>query len=84
VWFFSKDEQLQSAQVEIDAAASALEQAQSNLDSIEQRVASANFLEIEQTLANVPHRFPGCQNRPRSHQRRIRRDESARRRPNRL
>lgn len=52
-WYFSKEEQINSAQVEIDAAMSALEAAQADLAETEKKASSAAFLEIEQKLSDA-------------------------------
>ncbi|HVN16963.1 MAG TPA: HlyD family efflux transporter periplasmic adaptor subunit [Anaerolineales bacterium] len=53
VWFFSKSEQIQSAQNEIDAATSALNDAQAKLNDTEKKAGSAAFLDIEKQLSDA-------------------------------
>ncbi len=52
-WYFSKAEQMESAQAYLVAAETALSQAKENLSSIEQRSASQGFLDIEKRLADA-------------------------------
>jgi HlyD family secretion protein len=52
-WYFSKEEQINSAQAEIDAAMSALEVAQVNLAETENKAGNTAFLEIEQQLSDA-------------------------------
>lgn len=49
-WYFSKAEQMESAQAYLLAAETALNQAQENLSSVEQRSASQGFRDIEKRL----------------------------------
>ncbi|MBE0672738.1 MAG: HlyD family efflux transporter periplasmic adaptor subunit [Anaerolineales bacterium] len=53
IWYFSKAEQIQSAQAEIDAAKTALDEAQTKLDNTATKAGSASFLEIERKLSNA-------------------------------
>lgn len=53
VWYFSKEERIKAAQVEVDVTQEALEKALKKLDDVSGRSGSAQFLEIEATLANA-------------------------------
>jgi HlyD family secretion protein len=57
IWYFSKQERIQSAQSEIDAAKAALEEAQSQLDATEKKAGSAAFLDIEKKLSDMRTAF---------------------------
>jgi HlyD family secretion protein len=52
-WYFSKVEQMESAQAYLEDAETALSQAQENLSWIEQRSTSQGFLAIEKRLADA-------------------------------
>jgi HlyD family secretion protein len=52
-WYFSKAEQMESAQAYLEDAETALSQAQENLSWIEQRSTSQGFLAIEKRLADA-------------------------------
>ncbi|MFU8771227.1 MAG: HlyD family secretion protein [Anaerolineales bacterium] len=53
VWYFSKAELLKSAQANLAAAETALNQAQENLSTVEQRSAGQGFLDIEKLLSDA-------------------------------
>jgi len=53
VWYFSKAEQMESAQANLAASETALKQAQENLSLVEQRASSQNFLQIEKRLSDA-------------------------------
>ena len=53
VWYFSKEEQIRSAQSAIDSARDALSKAQNNLNEISKRTDNADFLEIERRLSDA-------------------------------
>jgi HlyD family secretion protein len=53
LWYFSADERLASMQVEVDAARTALEAAQSNLVSVEKKVDSTPFVQASQRLSDA-------------------------------
>jgi len=57
IWFFSKDEKIQSAQNEIEAAMSALTDSQTKLSDTEKKAGSAAFLEIEKKLSDARTAF---------------------------
>lgn len=57
VWYFTKDEQIQSAQVEIDKAELALEKEKIQLSEIGKKAGSASFLEIERKLSDARTAF---------------------------
>jgi len=57
VWYFSKEEQIQSAQAEIEAAMTALEEVQAKLSETEKKAGSAAFLDIEKKLSDVRAAF---------------------------
>lgn len=61
VWYFSKAEQIQSAQAEVDAAKTALDEAQTKLDSTEKKAGDITFLEIEQKLSDMRVAFDVAQ-----------------------
>ena len=52
-WYFTKDEQIQAAQAQIDSAQKALQDAQDNLTKVEQSLDVADFLKAEQRLLNA-------------------------------
>ncbi len=56
-WYFSKDERIQSAQTEVDAATSALQAAQVKLTATESKAGNAAFLEIEKKLSDARTAF---------------------------
>jgi HlyD family secretion protein len=53
VWYFSKEEQIRSAQSAIGSAGDALGKAQNNLNDISKKADSAEFLEIERRLSDA-------------------------------
>lgn len=53
VWYFSKDERIQSAHAEVDAAQAALEKAQSTLEETAKKAGSSDFLAIEKNLSDA-------------------------------
>ncbi len=53
LWYFSKQEKLQSAQNELESASSSLEDALTTFSEIAKNAGSANFLEIEQKLGDA-------------------------------
>ncbi|MBC2715130.1 MAG: HlyD family efflux transporter periplasmic adaptor subunit [Desulfobacteraceae bacterium] len=57
VWYFSKEEQICSAQSTIDSASDALGKAQNNLNEISKKADSAEFLEIERRLSDARMAF---------------------------
>ena len=57
IWYFSKAEQIQSAQAEVDAASAALDEAQSRLESVGARAGSSTFINIEQALSDARMKF---------------------------
>ena len=52
-WFFTKAERLQATRAALDAAQKDLEDAQSNLESVEKKAGSALFLDAESRLAQT-------------------------------
>ncbi len=52
-WYFSRAEQIQVAQSQVDDAKKALDQAQANLTQVTQSLDEANFLAAEQRLQNA-------------------------------
>jgi HlyD family secretion protein len=52
LWYYSQSESITAAQTEVDAAKTALDQANSNLTSVENGVGS-NFVDAEKRLANA-------------------------------
>jgi HlyD family secretion protein len=61
IWYFSKEERLQAAQAEVEARRAALEQAQKKLEDVNGRAGSADFLEVEATLAQARMAFQNAQ-----------------------
>lgn len=57
MWYFSKEEQIKSAQAEIDAAMTALEVAQAKLSETEKKAGSVAFLDIEKKLSDARTAF---------------------------
>ena len=53
VWYYSRDEQIQSVQNEIDTATAALAAAQDELSKVEKDSANADFMEIESRLSDA-------------------------------
>lgn len=56
-WYFSKEEQIRSAQSAIGSARDALTQAQNNLNEISKRTDNSEFLEIERRLSDARMAF---------------------------
>ncbi len=52
-WYFSRAEQIQAAQAQVDTAQKAMQDAQANLDNISQSTAQADFTKAEQRLLNA-------------------------------
>jgi len=61
VWYFSKEERVKAAQGEVDSTAKALQAELQNLDDIQSRAGSAQFLEIEAQLAQARLSFQNAQ-----------------------
>lgn len=61
IWYFSKAEQIQSVQNEIDAAKSALDKAQTNLTDVETKAGSIVFLDVEKKLSDARSAFDVAQ-----------------------
>ncbi len=61
VWYFSKTERMQAAQADVDTNKAALENAMIELDDINQRAGSADFLAIEATLVQARVAFENAQ-----------------------
>jgi len=57
IWYFSKEERIKSAQAEIDAAKTALDESQSNLTDVETKAGSATFLDVEKKLSDARTAF---------------------------
>ncbi len=57
VWYFSKEEQIRSAQSAIGSARDALSKAQNNLNEISKRTDNAEFFEIERRLSDARMAF---------------------------
>lgn len=53
LWYFSRDEQIAAAQVEVETAREGLEQAQAELDSVIKDLNNADFLAAETNLSNA-------------------------------
>jgi len=53
VWYFSKEERMQAAQADVEAKKTDLDKALSDLEDLSNRAGSANFLEVEATLAQA-------------------------------
>ncbi len=56
-WYFNQDEQIVSAQVEVEAAQKALDDALANLDKVINDLANADFLAAEERLNNARAAF---------------------------
>ena len=56
-WYFSKEEQIRSAQSAIGSARDALSKAQNNLNEISKRTDNADFFEIERRLSDARTAF---------------------------
>jgi HlyD family secretion protein len=57
VWYFTKEEQIESAQAEVDAAKKALGEAQAKLSESEKKAGGAAFLEVEDYLSDARAAF---------------------------
>ena len=53
LWYFSRDEQRTAAQAEVDAALEGLQQAQAELDRVEQDLNHADFVAAEERLSSA-------------------------------
>jgi len=53
IWYFSKAERIKATQAELDSAKQALDDAMTKLADTEKKAGSANFIEVEATLANA-------------------------------
>lgn len=53
LWYFSKDEQLAAAQIEVDASRQALQDAQANVESVVKDLNNADFITAETRLSNA-------------------------------
>jgi HlyD family secretion protein len=53
LWYFSRDEQITSAQAQVESAQQALQQAQTNLESVVKDLNNANFVAAETRLSNA-------------------------------
>ncbi|HET7142514.1 MAG TPA: biotin/lipoyl-binding protein, partial [Anaerolineales bacterium] len=62
VWFFSKEERLKAAQAQVDSSAKALELALGNLETIQKKAGSADFLDIEAALIQARVALQNAQN----------------------
>ena len=61
VWYFSKEERVKAAQAEVDSTAQALEDELNKLEDVQRRAGSAQFLEVEATLAQARLAFQNAQ-----------------------
>ncbi len=61
IWYFSKEERLKAGQADVDSAQSALKTTMDKLDNVQQKAGSAQFLEIEATLAQRRVAFQNAQ-----------------------
>jgi len=52
-WYYSENERYRSTQAEVDAAKTALDAAQANLDNIEKKAGSAQFVAADQRLSDA-------------------------------
>lgn len=52
-WYFSKDERITSAQVEVDAAKTALEKAQTKRSDTEKKAGGSTFIDAERKLSDM-------------------------------
>lgn len=52
-WYYTRVEQIESAQAQVDAAQKAVEDAQANLDELSESLAQADFIEAEQRLLDA-------------------------------
>lgn len=53
LWYFSRDEQITAAQVEVDSASQTLQQSQAELDRVVKDLNNADFVAAETRLANA-------------------------------
>lgn len=53
LWYFSKDEQLAAAQIEVDASLQALQDARANVESVIKDLNNADFIAAETRLSNA-------------------------------
>src|SRR5258706_5003291 len=60
-WFFSKEERIKAAQAEADSTQNALKVAMDKLDNIQKKAGSAQFLDVEATLAQRRIAFQNAQ-----------------------
>lgn len=60
-WYFSKEEQITAAQADVDAKQQALQDANAKLDETSKKAGSAQFLEVEATLAKARIAFENAQ-----------------------
>lgn len=56
-WYYQKSEGLNAAQYEVDEARSRVETERANLEEVQSKASSENFLSLEQNLANTRARF---------------------------
>jgi len=61
VWYFSKEERVQAAQAQVDSTSAALKDEMQKLDDIQSRAGSAQFLQVEATLAQARLAFQNAQ-----------------------
>jgi len=61
VWYFSKEERIKAAQVEVDAKKAALENAIKKLDETSARAGSSDFLEVEAHLVQMRLAYQNAQ-----------------------
>jgi multidrug resistance efflux pump len=52
-WYYTRVEQIEAAQTQVDIARQAMEDAQANLDQLSQSLAQADFIEAEQRLLDA-------------------------------
>ncbi|HSA99437.1 MAG TPA: HlyD family efflux transporter periplasmic adaptor subunit [Anaerolineales bacterium] len=52
-WYYTREEQIQAAQSQVDTAQKAVQDAQANLDSVSQALEQANFLKAERRLLDA-------------------------------
>jgi HlyD family secretion protein len=53
LWYFSQDEQIMAAQIEVERSYEALQQAQTNIDSVIKNLNNADFVEAEHRLSSA-------------------------------
>jgi len=61
IWYFSKEERVQAAQAQVDSTSAALKDEMQKLDDIQSRAGSAQFLQVEATLAQARLAFQNAQ-----------------------